>query len=292
TTLKTGPLNGLRLELNIQADEYLPSSNVGGIKVLIHDNKEYPFPEDGSLVVAPGFYTAISVRKMKTKRLSSPYGNCIDSAVNTTKNLFSEGGFIYSRNGCQKSCFQEYVYRTCSCCDSGFPCVGAALEKATGKRVPGGVRWCNSTLATDLNCMENANFLFTENKLGCSDRCPPACEQSTFKTSVSTAKIPTRASFDTTVEHIKYNGKAGNISDFNAFLTNSYILLEIYYETFNVEMVVSEPAYTWSKVLGDIGGQLGLFLGFSLLTALEILEFVFADLLWGVGIVSLCRNSD
>ncbi|GFR89693.1 acid sensing ion channel 1 [Elysia marginata] len=290
TSLKAGPLNGLRLELNAETDEYLPSSTVGGFKVLIHDNKEYPFPEDGGLVVAPGFYTSIGIKKTNIKRLSAPFGSCLDTQANTTKNLFSDEGFGYSRNGCQKSCFQEFVYRNCSCCDSGYPCNGDALAKATGKKIAGGVRWCNSSNFKDVDCMDGAQVLFIENKLGCSDACPPACDQSTFTTSVSTGLFPTQPSFNTTVSRIQKSGKAANISDFNSFLVSSYVVLEIFYDSFILETVSSEPAYTWNKLLGDIGGQLGLLLGFSILTAVEIVELLAVDIGWGLGLASLFKK--
>ncbi|KAK3763230.1 hypothetical protein RRG08_020770, partial [Elysia crispata] len=150
-TVKPGPKNGLRLELNIEADEYLTSSTVGGIKVLIHDNLEYPFPEDGGLIVAPGFYTTIGIRKTNIKRLSSAsaYGDCIDNNGDSTgENFFSDDGFR------------------------------KALVKSTGKPAPSaGIRYCNISMFEDLDCVDRAQIRFSENKkLGCTDFCPPSVQ--------------------------------------------------------------------------------------------------------------------
>ncbi|GFS05701.1 acid-sensing ion channel 1 [Elysia marginata] len=290
TTVKPGPLNRLRLELDIQIDEYLASSRVGGVKVLIHDNREFPFPEDGGVIVAPGFYTSIAIRKTEIKRLSAPYGDCIDSAANTTRNLFSDLGFSYSLNACHKSCLQESFYRRCSCCDSSYPCVSVALERATGKKFATGVRYCNSSMWDDVYCMEDVKIDFSENKLGCTAGCPAACTQSTFATTISTGMFPTQASLNATVEEMKPLEQVQNITDFPEFLHKSYVLLEIYYESFILEKVSSEPAYTWNKLLGDVGGQLGLLLGFSILTAVEILELLAVDIGWGLGLAALFKG--
>ncbi|KAK3763231.1 hypothetical protein RRG08_020771 [Elysia crispata] len=102
--------------------------------------------------------------------------------------------------------------------------------------------------------------------------------------------FPTAISINATVERLKSSGKVANVTDFDSFLVESFLLLEIYYESFILERVDSEPAYTWNKLLGDIGGQLGLLLGFSILTAVELLELLAVDIGVGVGLASLFRG--
>ncbi|GFO40565.1 hypothetical protein PoB_006707000 [Plakobranchus ocellatus] len=43
------------MEFNVQFDEYLPSTTASGLKVLIHDNGEVPFPEDGGIMAGTGY---------------------------------------------------------------------------------------------------------------------------------------------------------------------------------------------------------------------------------------------
>ena len=240
------------------------------------------------------FYFPLSshtIDQTNIKRLSHPYGDCIDNNGDSTKNFFSDDGFGYSRPACQKSCLQQYVYRNCSCCDANYPCVQKALVKSTGKPAPSaGIRYCNISMFEDLDCVDRAQIRFSENKLGCTDFCPPACKQSTFTTSISTGMFPTAISINATVERLKSSGKVANVTDFDSFLVESFLLLEIYYESFILERVDSEPAYTWNKLLGDIGGQLGLLLGFSILTAVELLELLAVDIGVGVGLASLFRG--
>nr|KAG5711166.1 hypothetical protein BaRGS_004810 [Batillaria attramentaria] len=50
--------------------------------------------------------------------------------------------------------------------------------------------------------------------------------------------------------------------------------VELFFKELNYEYIVTTPAYDWYRLLGDLGGQLGLWLGFSLLTAFEFLELM------------------
>ena len=47
-------------------------------------------------------------------------------------------------------------------------------------------------------------------------------------------------------------------------------------------------SFQWSRLLSDLGGQFGLWLGFSLLTAVEILQLVF-DICCLIGQRLCCR---
>ncbi|PNI28073.1 ASIC3 isoform 7, partial [Pan troglodytes] len=62
------------------------------------------------------------------------------------------------------------------------------------------------------------------------------------------------------------------------------LALDIFFEAVNYETVEQKKAYEMSELLGDIGGQMGLFIGASLLTILEILDYlceVFRDKVLG-----------
>eukprot|EP00057_Strongylocentrotus_purpuratus_P010543 XP_011665017.1 PREDICTED: acid-sensing ion channel 4-like [Strongylocentrotus purpuratus] len=48
--------------------------------------------------------------------------------------------------------------------------------------------------------------------------------------------------------------------------------VEIFYDEFNYEHIRQEPAYMIADLLSDIGGQLGLWVGLSIITIFEFLE--------------------
>ncbi|GFO06877.1 degenerin mec-4, partial [Plakobranchus ocellatus] len=61
--MRAGPGNGLSMEFDVQFDEYLPSTTASGLKVLIHDKGEVPFPEDGGIMAGTGAATSIAIKK-------------------------------------------------------------------------------------------------------------------------------------------------------------------------------------------------------------------------------------
>ncbi|GFN96758.1 amiloride-sensitive sodium channel subunit alpha-like protein [Plakobranchus ocellatus] len=126
----------------------------------------------------------------------------------------------------------------------------------------------------------------SDNKLGCIKNCPPACEESSFTTTVSSAPWPTR---DYRQTLLRQRGLDKNTTRLLKAGERSFLKLKIYCKSLILEKVVNQPAFTWNKLLSDIGGQLGLLLGFSILTAVEILELVVMDLGLGMGLRSLGR---
>ena len=51
------------------------------------------------------------------------------------------------------------------------------------------------------------------------------------------------------------------------------IQIGVYYETFSYMRVEEEPKMSFEDLIGSLGGHLHLFLGMSLLSFAEILEF-------------------
>ena len=59
---KAGPTSGLLLTLNVGVSRYDPTTPTAGARVLVHQNKDRPFPEEKSVLVSPGFFTSVGVR--------------------------------------------------------------------------------------------------------------------------------------------------------------------------------------------------------------------------------------
>ena len=59
---QTGPRYGLKLALNIEQDQYNDVADQAGVRVLVHDPDEMPFPEDDGYNLPPGVSAAIGVK--------------------------------------------------------------------------------------------------------------------------------------------------------------------------------------------------------------------------------------
>ena len=54
----------------------------------------------------------------------------------------------------------------------------------------------------------------------------------------------------------------------------NFIKVDIFYQELKYELVKEKPAVELGNLLGELGGSLGLFLGASLLTFVEIFDFI------------------
>ncbi|GFY73553.1 degenerin unc-8, partial [Trichonephila inaurata madagascariensis] len=50
--------------------------------------------------------------------------------------------------------------------------------------------------------------------------------------------------------------------------------VKVYYNTFEVTSHIEVPSYSWETLMANIGGNLGFFMGLTLVTFLEIAEFI------------------
>uniref|UniRef100_A0A3B4AZR0 Acid sensing ion channel subunit family member 4 n=1 Tax=Periophthalmus magnuspinnatus TaxID=409849 RepID=A0A3B4AZR0_9GOBI len=100
------------------------------------------------------------------------------------------------------------------------------------------------------------------------DTCPceTPCNLTRYGKELSMVKIPSKGSarylsrkYDKTEDYIRDN----------------FLVLDIFFEALNYETIEQKKAYDVAGLLGDIGGQMGLFIGASILTVLEILDYIY-----------------
>lgn len=58
---RSGPLYGLRVLLNANYDEYLPTSAAGGMRILVHESTDFPLPDIHGFNVQTGASTSVGV---------------------------------------------------------------------------------------------------------------------------------------------------------------------------------------------------------------------------------------
>ena len=103
---------------------------------------------------------------------------------------------------------------------------------------------------------------YLEGKINCQQLCTPPCKEIVFSTDISFSHFPNLVS----------------IVDYNMTLTEmreDSLKVNIYYKTLNMKIIREGLSYEFENLLADIGGQLALFSGYSVLTLLEILLLVF-----------------
>lgn len=195
------------------------------------------------------------------------------------RNLYAEWGYDYTESGCRKSCLQLMLYKSCNCCDFDIPCnpeilLKMAEEVATESTI---IQFCDSE--EQEACATQQDRLFMNESLKCTkDECPPPCDQIFYETLISTAYWPADSIIDLLLKKVGNMTLPDTISnssdELKLFIRKNFLRLEIYYGTLESEELDIVPLYDWSKAMSEIGGQLGLWLGFSVLTGLELVELL------------------
>ncbi|XP_051931113.1 acid-sensing ion channel 1B isoform X1 [Hippocampus zosterae] len=248
-TMKGGMGNGLELMLDIQQDEYLPvwgetdeTSFEAGIKVQIHTQEEPPFIDQLGFGVAPGFQTFVSCQEQRLTYLPPPWGDC--KATPMDSDFFS----TYSITACRIDCETRYLVENCNC---------------RMVHMPGDAPYCTPEQYKE--CADPAlDFLVERDNDYCV--CETPCNLTRYGKEMSFVKIPSKAS-------AKYLAKKFNKTE--QYIADNLLVLDIFFEALNYETIEQKKAYELAGLLGDIGGQMGLFIGASILTVLELFDYLY-----------------
>ncbi|GFR00467.1 degenerin unc-8 [Trichonephila clavata] len=60
----------------------------------------------------------------------------------------------------------------------------------------------------------------------------------------------------------------------NQACSTTLLELKVYYRTLTLENITESPAYSWETLIANIGGNLGFFMGLTIMTFAEIVELI------------------
>ncbi|XP_054755872.2 amiloride-sensitive sodium channel subunit gamma-like [Lytechinus pictus] len=248
STGQTGAQYGLHLTLFTEQPEYVGLfAQEAGVRVAVHPPDVLPFPEDDGVVASTGQATNIGIRQSYFERLSDPHGNCTDG----TQTNFTSEEYAYTTRACVKSCVQQHLFNKCGC-------VTDIMMNDT---------ICSPRNKTEQVCRQAIEQFFHEGKLECI--CPIACEETLFVTAVTSDLWPSER-YETHLKSRLTNDKAIRILQDIEQTRKNLARVRIYFEELNYEQMIQKPKYTFESLLGGIGGLLGLYIGFSVITICEV----------------------
>ena len=98
--------------------------------------------------------------------------------------------------------------------------------------------------------------------------CLPECEETIYDVSVSSSAIPNDYARESLVESLNVPQiNAGNID-------KNIIRLKIFFREMRYTLIEQQRLYSSTSLFGELGGQMGLCLGASFLTAVELLQLL------------------
>ncbi|XP_065067332.1 acid-sensing ion channel 4-A-like [Rhopilema esculentum] len=218
-----------------------------GLFVTAHDQREV-IPAFSGISLPPGYHTIVKLRKKVIRRKESPYpSNCIKSGQKTGFNVFSGKA---RRDICLYSCLAIRQYNICHAIDARWR---PFMNK---KEYPNTL---NVTDKERIDCM--FEVLQSVDAVNC--KCNVYCDEEVYETQTSRVPWPQQ-------------WKAEELTRIFPSLTSStirqtFIKLTIYYEEISEFRYTEEEKYSIMNVWTDFGGQMGLFIGASLISFVEIL---------------------
>ena len=262
----------LKLELFLGDDasqsEFILNS---GATVVIHNQSVTPILRSDGNDIATGFQTNFGIKRSFFTKLDEPYSKCL-------KNLTSNSSFdsefyramfnilnmtTYRQKQCLRLCLQAFIKETCSCIDGSLPNIYI-------KNIP-----VCSTLDS-LECISKSRIKYFGNVRDetCSE-CPDECNTVNYEITKSNSRYPTLYYLNYLKYHTDILSRFPNPNNvIDNQITKACVYLNVFYDDLDTIYTSEQPVITPESLFGNIGGNLGLFVGISLLSLVEIIELV------------------
>ncbi|GMR47166.1 hypothetical protein PMAYCL1PPCAC_17361, partial [Pristionchus mayeri] len=250
-----GSQGGLKAAVRLNTPEYVPWTETSAIMTFIHPTTETIFSESPRYNAMPHAQTTIQSKESRFKRLGGKYGKCVRSK-DQVASYYYEGS--YTTDGCLRSCYQDEVKKACNCMDSRYPM--AAKEIAC--ELP------------DRKCVDSITAKGDVSTwAGCT--CPLPCDNSQFDSSYTVAPfVKCSSKCNTYTPSQRVNNSA--CEDLDAQV--DYAIINVQVPKIMIDIFEETPAWTFNRVIGNIGGLGGVVCGINLITFFEFGFFFFFQL--------------
>ena len=228
-----------------QSDYATPTD--AGMKIAIHTQREPPLPADRGIGVPTGRSAFISIKEQDIQNNAGLH--CRDNSK-TAKFRFLKGEFpSYSESACLVDCVHNTIARECRC-------VSARSF----------YRPDTSQYAQLPDCtLENICCILDALTSPSDCPCSVACTSTRYEATVSYSYFP--------AEYISQKlARSLNTTPANFFINS--LEVNVYFDTLNIETLTTDEAYSFIALLSDIGGQVGLFLGLSVISVLQFGDWI------------------
>lgn len=255
-------MNGLVVQLLLLEKDYF--------KIMINDHDLKPQLVETDEIVTRGTHVNLKLNKLVDKKLAEPFNKChINLSADRREvlhDIITKSGYRYDQSYCQQLCHFEHIFKTCNCSMPG-------TDEITN------FRHC---LKKDKffiqNCFANeykrSDFDFVRE---CSKRCPLKCVTTSYK--IKSQYLESKIEFDEFAEsdlvikkRIKHRINVTDISIDD--IVRKTFSMSIFFKEFKYTAITQIPKSTVPDLVSNFGGTLGLFLGLSLLSFMEFVEFM------------------
>uniref|UniRef100_A0A336KSU2 CSON015353 protein n=1 Tax=Culicoides sonorensis TaxID=179676 RepID=A0A336KSU2_CULSO len=275
----TGPDMGLiLLVLGQPNDYYYQQHSRVGFNVLIHNPYDYPDAPSGGVVQIPAMLGRETFIRVDANRIDAdPF--IVNYSPETRKCLFdadyhkmsTKFGGTYSRSQCMVYCRMKSVMALCDCVlfnmpiDIFFNDNGTSLQICNLNHVAClnkyKIKWLTvSTEILNVKGLERER----EESLLCSE-CLPSCLDTKYVASSNSLPLS------------EINRKGSNIME-TVKNKSQYALIRVFFGQPENWQYLQTVQLSWFEIISNFGGIFGILLGFSMLSATEIVYFIVREI--------------
>jgi len=256
------------LWLNFKIDS---TDRFNKLVVIIHNHTIPPLNmANEDIKVSPGRTNYIQVERTFIQKLGEPYNNCLKDSNTFKKNktlieYLAKSDRSYNQKQCFELCFNLKYFEKNPCNCTSNESWSEIFEKC----------YVEEKKFTSLfNCSEKFRIDFSRNHLfkkECADYCPLECDSIKYSISTYTLEYPI-SGIISLEDKQKFDSNFNNYDD----VQKSFYSLIIYYKDLKYTLLKDEPSMILADLISNIGGLLGVFIGYSFVSFIEFFEILIA----------------
>ena len=274
-----GPENGLEVVLNINARDYSSTFKQGyGALIYIAGSRfvTYSLLHNKGIAVSPGTLTKINMKMKKTIRLPHPYPDNCKQATDVKElkgfHFWSTLTGMYSLEFCQFLTLLRNQMTYCGVVDPEYKFLIDQNVIKEKSNISYNISGNSSEVENIRNCLKRE-----KNRKAKSD-CRLPCIADEFDFTVSHLRWPSTEEALERLEALKKSKPlTSNVQNWTVDdIYKNLLKIQVYFSEFDIDVVEQKPAYGWIDFLSDLGGLLGLYIGASVYSVLEIWSLLFS----------------
>jgi hypothetical protein len=254
------------LELFVGYPTRLDLVKATGIQLFVHNSSSQPLIDTQGVSLSAGHHTDIVLAKTVYNKQPTPYSNCLEAQDTFDSNSYRltvELAGKYEQKYCLQLCFQTFFIDMCGCYD------------VTTLSIPNS-RPCNVTQLLECGLKAFAYFYDSPFDANCTNECPQECTLIEYDLSLSYSTFPTPFYADLLTQYDRlYSANKKNFTSYEQ-VKESVLSINVYFDDLSFVSIDEVPARSLEQFIGEIGGFIGLCIGTSLLSVVELLELLYS----------------
>ena len=192
---------------------------------------------------------------------------------------------VYTRERCLKYCTLNELVASCNCIDS-YDFDFTSDEELLSSVDNNTFEQCSTTEEVTRKCHADVYEKFANNQIECPCWVPCESTKYTYRASRSQWPSPAHSSYlasrlikEDLPRVTAYLRNLHNVQNLtkkriHSSIKENFVRLSIFYESSSYQKIIESATYTYTDLLSDFGGNISLWLGWSIFALFEVLLFI------------------